>query len=345
MIAIDFFCGAGGLTRGLLDSGIPVLLGIDNDDCCRETYEKNNPPARFLATDIRKLTVEQLQKHIPEIDPKELLFAACAPCQPFTKLKPHRSHNENSTLLMEFGRLIAFYQPHQILMENVPGIARVRGLSTFRRFVRLLTHLGYEYQYETVDAKEYGVPQTRRRLLLIAMKGQKPILPPRTHGLNLKPYENVGSAIRHYPAIVAGEKHVALPNHQAASLSETNLKRMRSTPHNGGNRESWPKDLWLECHKNGHKGHTDVYGRMRWDCPAPALTCKCFILSNGRYGHPEQDRAISLREAARLQSFPDDYVFHGKSMIRLGMQIGNAVPVRLAEAAGRQILALRSQPL
>jgi len=128
------------------------------------------------------------------------------------------------------------------------------------------------------------------------------------------------------------------PNHEAANLSELNLRRLRHTPHDGGDRRSWPSQLVLACHRGDHNGHTDVYGRMYWDRAAPTLTGKCNSISNGRYGHPCQDRAISLREAASLQTFRDDYVFYGPSK-HIAIQIGNAVPVRLAEVLGRQLLA------
>jgi len=203
----------------------------------------------------------------------------------------------------------------------------------------MLRDNSYEIAEGILDAKYFGVPQTRRRYVLIATKKRKPSLPSADYGIGLKEFVTVRQAIAHYPPIQAGQRHPSIPNHQTALISDTNLLRLRSTPHDGGDRRSWPATLELKCHQTSHEGHTDVYGRMAWDRPAPTLTGKCISISNGRYGHPSQDRAISLREAASLQTFSDSYVFHG-NQIHIAKQIGNAVPVKLGEALGRHILAL-----
>ena len=216
---------------------------------------------------------------------------------------------------------------------------KVKGFSTFRRFVRSLEQAKYSIKYSVLDAKDFGVPQTRRRLVLIAIRGKSASLPEPTHTIGRRKRTTVRNAISHFPNIDAGQTHSKIPNHVAASISELNLERLRNTPHDGGDRRSWPRRLHLECHKNGHAGHSDVYGRLAWDQPAPTLTGRCHSISNGRYGHPTQDRAISLREAAALQSFPDGYVFHGSNM-HIAQQIGNAVPVTFAESLGRHILEL-----
>ncbi|MDT4956126.1 MAG: (cytosine-5)-methyltransferase 1 [Acidobacteriota bacterium] len=345
MIAIDFFCGAGGLTRGLLNAGVDVILGIDADEDCRQTYETNNHTSQFLLADIRTLRVEVIANRIADIDPEDLLFAACAPCQPFAQLNRNYTKDEAARLLNKFARFVREFQPRQVFVENVPGLARVRGSSTHRRFRKMLNELGYEYWEGVLDAKAYGVPQTRRRFVMIAIRGVEPTIPPPTHGPGLLPYETVERAIREYPPIEAGEIHPDVPNHRAAVLKPINLERIRHTPHDGGDRTAWPEHLWLQCHGNGYTGHTDSYGRMRWQHPAPTLTCKCHSLSNGRYGHPEQDRAISLREAASLQSFNDTFIFHAHTQGHLASQIGNAVPVRLAEAVGRHIRNLVGEEL
>lgn len=342
MIGIDFFSGAGGLTRGLVEAGIPIRLGVDIDAGCRETYERNNPGSRFLHADVRELDVREITRALALVDRDELLVAACAPCQPFAQLN-RQGRDHRATLLGRIGRVVQALRPGQIFVENVPGLARVRASSTLSRFRSLLRRLGYGYWEGVVNANVYGVPQTRRRFIIIAVRGVDPTPPPPTHGPGLLPYETVGDAIRGYPAIEAGEVHPTVPNHRAAMLSPLNLERIRHTPHDGGNRTAWPPHLWLDCHRNGYTGHTDVYGRMHWGRPAPTLTCKCHSLTNGRYGHPEQDRAISFREAARLQSFGDDYVFHAEVQGHLAAQIGNAVPVRLAYAVGRHIRRLAGE--
>jgi DNA (cytosine-5)-methyltransferase 1 len=339
--AVDFFCGAGGLTRGLLDSGIEVVLGIDNDKTCGETYEKNNAPAKFKCSDIRKLNDDGLAAELKGIESSNLLFAACAPCQPFSKQRTDGHNRRQRTLLLEFLRFVTKHKPEFVLVENVPGITRVKGLSAYRILLTGLKDLGYSTDARNIDAKSYGVPQTRRRHVLLASLSHVAKVPEPTHGPGLKPYVTAEEAISRFPPIKAGETHPTVPNHRASFLSDLNLERIDKTLRDGGNRMSWPEHLVLKCHKKDYQGHTDVYGRMWWKRPAPALTCKCHSLSNGRYGHPEQNRAISLREAAALQSFPDDYVFLGDSKAAIGNQIGNAVPVKLAEALGAAIVVCK----
>lgn len=347
MRAIDFFCGVGGLTRGLLDAGIQVVAGFDIDGQCKETYERNNRPARFYKEDVKDIRPGSVWKILGTRHTTDLLFAACAPCQPFSKQrKPTpragnglKDFQRNARLLGAFANLIAAVRPGQVLVENVPGLTRVRGFSTYRRFVHTLKALNYSIAEGVLDAKKFGVPQTRRRFVLIAFRRRRATLPQPQYGESLKNYRTVREFISHYPPLLPGAASSSVPNHVAAAISEINLKRLRSTPHNGGDRRVWSRDLRLRCHNGGHDGHTDVYGRMAWDRPASALTGRCNSLSNGRYGHPCQDRAISTREAASLQSFADNYVFYGSNQHSV-RAIGNAVPVEFAACLGRHILSL-----
>jgi len=341
MVAVDFFCGAGGLTRGLMNAGINVSLGIDIKKEFRETYEGNNFPAKYLCADIRQLEPVDVLRMLPSVPKTQLLLAGCAPCQPFTKQRREYNREKDNTLLIQFGRFVSALLPGQIVIENVPGIKKVDGFSAYRRFCKLLEKLGYFVSEGIIDAKDYGVPQTRHRFVMIGALDFKPTLPEPTYGSGRLPFETVRRAISGYPSIKAGEEHPQIPNHRSAALSPINLRRIRHTPKDGGCRFSWPHKLRLDCHKNGYAGHTDVYGRMWWDRPAPALTCRFEYLSTGRYGHPAQPRAISLREAARLQSFSDKFIFFGSSLASLATQIGNAVPVKFGEALGRHILAMR----
>ncbi|OPX88155.1 MAG: putative BsuMI modification methylase subunit YdiO [Pelotomaculum sp. PtaB.Bin117] len=325
------------MTRGLLNAGINVLFGLDFDPSCQETYENNNH-IPYLCRDIHTVSAEDLINEFPLlIENDELLMIGCAPCQPFSSQRHSNREHVSVNLLDEFGRLVEALLPAHILIENVPGIQK-RGQAVFNRFLELLDRLGYHYIYSAVNAKNYGVPQNRRRLILIASRLFEPHIPAPTHGNGLIPFTTVFDAIHNYPALNAGEENPDVPNHRAANLIPINLQRIMATPHNGGSRADWPQHLHLNCHANGHNGHTDVYGRMVWDAVAPTLTSKCYSLSNGRFGHPEQNRAISFREAAALQSFRDDYVFWG-NMQEMGRQIGNAVPVLLAESMGRYLLA------
>ena len=331
MYALDFFCGAGGLTRGLCDAGIDVVAGYDKDASCKDTYKQNNRGTEFFSCDIRELMVDDLDLS----KGSDWLFAACAPCQPFSRQRRARVPHADATLLTHIGRLIAGANPKWVLIENVPGMARVAGFSTFRRFLKVLSKNAYRHTYRILDAMHYGVPQTRRRLVLLAGHEVVPSLPTATHASGRC---TVREAIGRFPAIEAGETNNLVPNHTAARIMERNLERLRHTPVNGGDRRSWPDDLALDCHRKT-SGYTDVYGRMAWERPAPTLTARCNSMSNGRFGHPEQNRAISLREAAAIQTFPDDYVFHGTSS-HIAKQIGNAVPVEFAAALGRHILDL-----
>ena len=342
MIAIDFFCGGGGMTRGLIDAGIDVLAGIDSNPNCCQTYEKNNNSI-YIKSDITKLLPQDLLAQFPRLlNTDDLLLVGCAPCQPFSILRreefddngnalPHKSVN----LLVEFGRFVKAMHPAHVLVENVPGL-KGKGRDVLENFKSMLNKEGYEFAEKILYAKDYGVPQNRRRYVLIASRFFHPQIPSPQYGKGLLPYKTVREAIEKYPAISAGEENTQYANHKSANLKPILQKRIAATPHDGGSRTDWPEELVLNCHKT-FKGHTDVYGRMKWDLPAPTLTVKCFSLSNGRFGHPEQDRAISLREAAALQTFPDNYTFYG-SMQEIGMQIGNAVPVLLAKVLGEYII-------
>jgi DNA (cytosine-5)-methyltransferase 1 len=348
MRAIDFFCGVGGLTRGLLDAGIRVVAGFDIDERCRQTYEHNNRPVRFCQSDVAEIQPSLIWRLLGNRCTTDLLFAACAPCQPFSKQRTtvpdarddgFEDFERDARLLGAFARLIAAIRPAHVLVENVPGLIRVPGFSTYRRFVHSLSALGYKVAEGVLDAKHFGVPQTRRRYVLIAAKRVLPSLPSSQYGPDLRSYLTVRDSISHYPAVAAGESWPSVPNHVAAKVSDVNLNRLRHTPHDGGDRRAWPRKLRLTCHQGGYEGHTDVYGRMAWDNPAPALTGRCNSISNGRYGHPCQDRAITLREAASLQTFADDYIFYGANQ-HIARGIGNAVPVRFAQCLGRHILSL-----
>ena len=336
MNAVDFFCGGGGMTRGLLNAGIEVLFGLDFNAACSETYEHNNG-IPYLCRNIRDVNPEDLIEEFPVLaNNDELLLVGCAPCQPFSNQRHMMHEHAAVNLLDEFGRMVEAMEPACVLVENVPGIQK-RGAAVFNRFLALLRQMEYHIFYGVVNAKNYGVPQKRKRLILIASREFVPQEPPHTHGDGLLPYVTVRDTIERFPEIAAGETDHHFFNHQASALSQTNLERIMATPHDGGSRTEWPEDLVLDCHNNGYRGHTDVYGRMSWDDVSPTLTSKCFSLSNGRFGHPEQNRAISLREAAALQSFDDNYIFYGNKQ-EIGKQIGNAVPVLLAQNIGEYIL-------
>lgn len=329
IVAVDFFCGAGGLTRGLLDAGIKVVLGIDNDPTVKMTFEKNNE-IPFLCKNLRELEFQELESLIPLSD-QPLLFVGCAPCQPFSKINRFQGNKHNEDLLLKFGEFIQYFKPSYVVSENVPQIAKKP--KVFNEFLSLLEKNDYKYDYDFIDVKDIGVPQARRRLVLVAAQKQEVQLPEMP-----KIRKTVRDAIAHFPLLNNGQASEQYKNHSSMKLSPLNLKRIALTPTDGGDSRSWPKSLRLSCHKNSD-GYTDVYGRMYWDKPAPTLTTRCNSYSNGRFGHPEQDRAISLREAAALQSFPDDYEFFGSQTI-IAKHIGNAVPPLLGKFLGEYIISL-----
>ena len=342
----DFFSGCGGASRGFQNAGINPVFALDFDEDAASTFRKNFPDVLFSMSDIMRFDTSRLDELMLAGKKSPTLFCGCAPCQPFTKqntTKPDSKRDGRRFLLSEFGALVQRYLPDYVFVENVPGIRKVIGNSTLTRLKKRLEELRYHTTVGIVDSRKYGVPQRRRRLVLLASRHGPVDLPDPTHDPALDiPYSTVREWIAHMPAISAGETHTTVPNHRAASLSSLNLERIKATPPEGS-RADWPKRLQLSCHmKAGYCGHTDVYGRMKWDAPATGLTTRCISLSNGRYGHPEQDRAISVREAAALQTFPDDFTFSG-SLNSQARQIGNAVPVLLAEILGLHIIDHRKR--
>lgn len=338
---IDFFSGCGGTSAGLRRAGAEIVLGVDYDpDACR-TFTANFPKAGFLQRDIRKLRTSELEPYLAKHKNAKWLFSACAPCQPFSKQRTHRRENdERAPLLWELVRFVRRYRPDYVFIENVPGLQSLsQQLGPFDRFVKALRRFGYNVQAGVVEARTFGVPQRRARLVLVASLVGEAQFPKPTHGPGTrhKNYSTVWDWIGHLPRIKAGETHPTVLNHRAMQLSPLNLKRIRATPE-GGSRGDWPRHLRLRCHRGGYRGHSDVYGRMRKTMPASGLTTRCLSLSNGRFGHPTQDRAISVREAACLQTFPSEFVFYG-NLEAMARQIGNAVPVLLAKRFGHWFVA------
>jgi DNA (cytosine-5)-methyltransferase 1 len=335
----DFFSGCGGTSAGLRSAGMDIVLGIDIDLDAAATYKANFPDAVFLSADLTKTRSNKLRSYVDSCKPHPILFCGCAPCQPFSKQNGARKGKDSrSSLLSHFGRFVRYYKPDFVLIENVPGIQNVKARrSPLRDFVGLLDKLKYQHIVKVVDCRDYGVPQTRKRLVLIASRVGSLSFPEKTHGegTNL-PYSTVWQWIKGFPRIKAGGECKRVANHRAARLSKENLRRIRATPP-GGSRRDWPRKLMLDCHKNGHDGHSDVYGRLRKNQPASALTTRCISLSNGRFGHPTQHRAISAREAATLQTFRRNFIFKG-TLTATARQIGNAVPVLLAKRLGESFL-------
>lgn len=316
-----------------------VRLGLDMDPDSESTYLSNFHKSKFVCQDIRLLRPDDLSHIIKRRYGRPLVFGACAPCQPFSKQnRLIKSADRRRNLLREFHRFITVFKPEYIFLENVPGLQSIgERKGPFKEFTNLLSRLGYFHDHRVIMAYHYGVPQRRMRLVLLASRNGPIEIPPPTHGPGTAhpSLPTVGESISHLPPIAAGETHPTVPNHRAADLSPVNLRRIAVTPP-GGSRTDWPQELELACHE-GHSGHTDVYGRMLMDAPSAALTTRCISLSNGRFGHPSQNRAISVREAACIQTFPMDFTFRG-SLTSMARQIGNAVPVAMAKVFGESIV-------
>ena len=337
----DFFSGCGGTSAGLRSAGMEIALGLDNDPDAGRTYRANFPEAAFLGVDIQKLPTRSLDSFVRCSDDHPLLFSACAPCQPFSRQRRGvtASDDDRFGLLTHLLRFVKEYQPEFLFVENVPGLREIDiGRKAFEPFIQTLQHLGYYTKHRIVRCQDYGVPQRRARLVLLASSAAAITFPRRTNGPGSRcaQYPTVADWIRGLPGISAGETHPDVPNHRAAQLSPINLQRIRATPPGGGWRDL-PPELVPECHRSGFEGYSDVYGRLRWDAPAPAMTTRCISYSNGRFGHPQQDRAISVREAACLQTFPMDFVFTG-NLNSQARQVGNAVPVLLSKRFGERII-------
>lgn len=345
MRAVDFFCGAGGMSYGLSQAGITVLAGVDNSKDCRDTYEHNIPGARYIRRDVVNLSAPELGRRL-NIEPNDpdLIFCGCSPCQFWSKIRTDKSKSEKTAfLLKQFQRFIRHFSPGFVVVENVPGLARNKNHTILAEFILFLENLNYRYTDGIINAAHFGVPQNRMRYLLIASRvtDVRP-LPKVTDDKNITVADFIGQN-NGFPPISAGTRDKTDFNHTTMALSEKNLERIALTPRSGGTRTAWAgrSDLQIPAYRGSDNIFRDVYGRMAWDKPAPTITTKFLSLSNGRFGHPEEDRAISVREGAALQTFPMDYVFRGESLVALGRQIGNAVPPALARRIGEHLLGLR----
>ena len=332
---VDVFCGVGGLSHGFVQEGFDVRAGIDIDASCRYAYEHNNR-ARFVERSVEDLTAGDINPLFAEGQPR--ILVGCAPCQPFSTYSQNRT-DAKWRLLTEFTRLVREVQPDVLSMENVPRLKSFRRGKLFEDFLAMLEQEGYAVWSNVVDCADYGVPQTRKRLVVLASRLGAIELPPPTHAT--EDHQTVRDAIAGLPSIAAGGHDAEDPLHYASRLSPTNFERIRAAKP-GASWSDWNPALVAKCHRR-HTGrwYGSVYGRMRWDAPAPTITTQCNGFGNGRFGHPEQDRAISLREAALLQTFPRGYEFFDPTqrwfVSATARWIGNAVPVALARAVARSV--------
>lgn len=334
--AVDLFCGIGGLTFGLQKSGIPVIAGVDLDSTCEFAFTENNQ-SLFINKSIEEISGKNIKGLLKAFDIKVLV--GCAPCQPFSnhqKDKQNRKRHKDWNLLYEYARLIHEVRPQIVSMENVPQLKKE---AVFYDFLNVLKELKYKVNYEIVDASDYGVPQRRKRLILLASRiGEIKLIKPS----HVSKKVVVGDVLKKLPPIQAGEMHPNDELHYAPSLSQKNMQRIKASKP-GGTWRDWPEDLRLPCHRTeSGSTYASVYGRMRWDDVSPTITTQFYGYGTGRFGHPEQNRAITLREGAILQSFPYSYKFVPDTeqvyLKSAAKHIGNAVPPRLGEVIGISIL-------
>ena len=380
-LAVDFYCGAGGTTRGLLDAGGYLIAGIDKDMSCHDTYVLNNPNEKldgddpaFLALDMFPATDDYPQGQQLEISEKlewlipmyrdlapevPLLFAICAPCQSFTKFVQRRmttdrtqGRQRDQNLLAQTLPFIEKFKPEIVISENVASIKKGTLRHIWSDFESQLRDLGYSVGEGGVCASRFGVAQYRRRRILMAIKKEKPPnldfdLPIPDHDPEAPSSPSVEDAIGHLPVLRAGESCDSVHNHVCRDLTEVNRLRLQSVQPgepNFGFSETPFGDLSLPCHRRldakGKRGFGDVYTRIHPSRPAPTVTTRFHSISNGRFGHYEQVRGLSLREGAALQSFGDDYEFFSEGMDNAAKMIGNAVPPKLSAYMAEWLVGL-----
>lgn len=340
--AVDLFSGGGGLTLGMMRAGFDVVAAVEMDKSACVTYGANHRTVTSLQADIRTLDKQDI---VGRVDGKRIdLLAGCPPCQGFTSLSArYKRDDPRNQLVLELARLAEELRPRAIMMENVPGLAATE---IYRALWRRLDAAGYHLVDEVLQVADYGVPQSRRRLVLLGGLGFRITMPQPTHsrkaGHGTAYWRTVRDAIGHMPrnpptlVEARGNGGVRGANwHVVRSLSRANVARIRAAQP-GRTWPHLPEQLRPRCHRGDYTGFTNVYGRMEWDRPSPTITGGCTTLSKGRFGHPEEDRTISVREAALLQTFPEDYVFDTPYMEHACNIIGNALPCDFAEVVARQ---------
>ncbi len=340
--AVDFFCSGGGMSYGMQEAGIKILAGIDFDINCKATYEANIKNAEFIHVDVFDLKEKELEEKLAlNKNDDQLILIGCSPCQFWSIINTDKTKSTKSkNLLKEFMRFVEYFNPGYVVVENVPGVLRKKEESGLDEFIYWLQSNEYKVHFDVHEVSEYGVPQHRKRFTLIANRTTlHEIIPLTAKGKKVTVRDSIGEH-NGFPKVLHGNKDESDFLHIVAGLQKINLDRLAITPKDGGTRLAYVNNAELapKCHKGKTDGFKDVYGRMWWDKPSPTITTKFYSLSNGRFGHPEEDRAISLREGAVLQSFPTDYVFKATSIANAARMIGNAVPPKYATAIGKAII-------
>lgn len=330
------------MTYGLRQSGIDVIAGVDAEPLVKKTFEENNPGTAFILADIKRLRSNYFERHFEvRRNDDDLILVGCSPCQYYSVINTERTHSiKTKNLLLSFWRFVEYYRPGFVLVENVPGIESAKD-TVLPKFLQKLTAIGYTFKKKVVDLSYYGVPQSRKRFSLIATRLDVPLsLPaPDEHQSLVEEFIGVANG---FPSIPAGHHDNSPFMHTCSGLNDKSLKRLRLTPHNGGSRLVWANnpELQLKCYEGKDNSFRDNYGRMWWNRPAPTITTKFFSVSSGRFSHPDEDRPISIREGATLQTFPTNYIFYASSIFVAAKMIGNAVPCEYARRLGVHVQSL-----
>ncbi|MBX2950630.1 MAG: DNA cytosine methyltransferase [Crocinitomicaceae bacterium] len=341
--AVDFFCSGGGMSFGMQEAGIQILAGIDFDKNCKETYEANIKGAKFIHADVFELKEQELEQELSlKKDDDDLILIGCSPCQFWSTINTDKTKSAKSkNLLVEFARFVAYFRPGYVVVENVPGVLRRKEESGLNRFIDWLKTNGYKNpHFEVHNVHNYGVPQNRKRFTLIASRlTEEEIVPIATSGKKVMVKDVLGVE-NGFSKIEPGHKDESGFLHTTSNLTDINKERLTFVEKDGGDRRGFANNpkLQLKCFVGKDDAFKDTFGRLWWNKPAPTITTKFCSISNGRFAHPEENRGLSLREGAVLQSFPKNYIFKGTNIANIARMIGNAVPPKYATAVGRAII-------
>lgn len=352
--AIDLFAGCGGLSSGLRAAGFDVLAAIEKDADAAATYKANHPNVKLYEMDIRLVSPTGLLRALKLLEGETLdLIAGCPPCQGFTRLTESMGRpDRRNGLVRQFLRFVRAIRPKVCMLENVPGLLTTRkGKRYFNELRRGLEDAGYRVSYRIVELADYGVPQFRKRLVLLAARGEAIPIPEATHHdpagsgkTGQRPWKTVREAIgslQNPPLRSAVRSGDAVPPyewHYSRDVATVVRRRLEHALSNGRCRTSLPPTLRLACHERCPDGYYDVYGVIDWDKPSPTITSGCTNASKGRFGHPREPRPLTATEAAVLQTFPLSYKFKGSGLESVAAQIGNALPRRFAKVVATAII-------